>query len=181
LQQQGFVQRRGSGANGRTVLIVDDDAPAREALARWLCQAGWTVRPAATCADAMASAAVASLDVAIVEQRLADGSGLELFTRLRALSPDMFGVVLTRYPSIAAAVHAIRIGFRDYLPKPVDWAQLAALFEIAPPSTDVAGRPPEPEAPPSLARVEWEHIQSVLFSCGGNVSAAARQLGMHRR
>jgi len=36
-------------------------------------------------------------------------------------------------------------------------------------------------AAPSLARVEWEHIQRVLGDCGGNLSRAARQLGIHRR
>jgi two-component system response regulator RegA len=34
---------------------------------------------------------------------------------------------------------------------------------------------------PSLARVEWEHIQRVLADCGGNLSRAARLLGIHRR
>ena len=34
---------------------------------------------------------------------------------------------------------------------------------------------------PSLARVEWEHIQRVLADCDGNVSQAARLLGIHRR
>ncbi len=38
-----------------------------------------------------------------------------------------------------------------------------------------------PSAVPSLARVEWEHIQRVLTDCGGNVSQAAKLLGLHRR
>jgi two-component system, response regulator RegA len=37
-----------------------------------------------------------------------------------------------------------------------------------------------PTAQP-LARVEWEHIQRVLTDCDGNVSQAARLLGIHRR
>jgi two-component system response regulator RegA len=40
---------------------------------------------------------------------------------------------------------------------------------------------PPPAAAPSLARVEWEHIQRVLADCGGNVSQAAKLLGVHRR
>jgi two-component system response regulator RegA len=39
----------------------------------------------------------------------------------------------------------------------------------------------KPAAAPSLARVEWEHIQRVLSDCGGNISQAAKLLGMHRR
>ncbi len=47
---------------------------------------------------------------------------------------------------------------------------------------DLAVRPPDlPIDTPSLARVEWEHLQRVLTDCDGNISEAARQLGMHRK
>jgi two-component system response regulator RegA len=168
---------------GPTILIVDDDSAARDLLARWFQGAGWQVRLADTCAVALGIAAVATPEQGIVEQRLPDGSGIDLLPRLRALSPGMTGVVLTRYPSIAAAVRAIRIGFRDYLAKPVDWVHLAALFGISPPSAPLRAPANDTAAEEarSLARMEWEHIQSVLFNCGGNVSAAARLLRVHRR
>jgi len=38
-----------------------------------------------------------------------------------------------------------------------------------------------PTTVPSLARVEWEHIQRVLSDCSGNISQAAKLLGIHRR
>jgi two-component system, response regulator RegA len=41
--------------------------------------------------------------------------------------------------------------------------------------------PPDTAQAPSLARVEWEHIQRILADCDGNVSQAARMLGIHRR
>jgi two-component system response regulator RegA len=168
------------------VLVVDDDVASRDLLASWFRSAGWGVRVAGTCAEALGIAAVALPDRSIIEQRLSDGSGLELFPRLQALRPGLSGVVLTRYPSIAAAVHAIRIGFRDYLAKPADWVHMASLFGITPPESP---RRPSPandtlaDGPESytLARVEWEHIQAVLFSCCGNISEAARVLGVHRR
>jgi two-component system response regulator RegA len=174
-----------------TVLIVDDEAAPRENLATWFRGAGCHVRLAATCTEALSVAAVALPDRVLVEQRLTDGSGLELFPRLRALSPGLSGVVLTRYPSIAGAVHAIRIGFRDYLAKPADWVHLAALFGIAPPERVIGRASPANDTandatndgPESytLARAEWEHIQAVLFACCGNISEAARVLGVHRR
>jgi two-component system response regulator RegA len=86
--------------------------------------------------------------------------------------------VLTGYGSIATAVEAVRRGAIDYLNKPVDTEQILAVFDrehAAATATDVT------EAKPSLARVEWEHIQRVLSDCGGNISEAARQLGIHRR
>jgi two-component system response regulator RegA len=56
----------------------------------------------------------------------------------------------------------------------VDADQIAAAFDGAAP-------PPATAAVPTLARVEWEHIHRVLADCDGNVSQAARLLGLHRR
>ena len=128
-------------------------------------------------------------DFLVVEQRLADGLGYELLPRLRALNPNVVGVVLTRVPSIAAAVHAIRMGFRDYLVKPIAPARLGCIFGATVASDANAGNglaaakdtATLAEEAPSLARVEWEHIHSVLLDCRGNISEAARVLGLHRR
>jgi len=86
-------------------------------------------------------------------------------------------VVVTGYGSIATAVEAMRLGARDYLTKPCHADQILAAFEIEP-------EPPPSELTyqvPSLAKVEREHIERVLRECNGNVSKAARVLGMHRR
>ena len=122
----------------------------------------------------------------IVEQRLPDGSGFDLLPRIKALNPGVVGIVLTRTPAIAAAVHAIRSGFRDYLAKPIEARRLGAMLGIAgatqgatSAANDVLGFEEEDSA--SLARVEWEHIHAVLLDCGGNISEAARVLGLHRR
>jgi two-component system response regulator RegA len=165
----------------RGILIVDDDLCAREALAQWFRGVGWMVNTVERCAQALCVAGAGAPDHLIVEQRLCDGSGPDLFLRLRALNPELSGVVVTRYPSIAGAVQAIRMGFRDYLAKPIDWRRMSDLFEMK-----VVGASDLPandagEASPSLARVEWEHIHSVLLECRGNISAAARVLGLHRR
>jgi two-component system response regulator RegA len=97
-------------------------------------------------------------------------------------------LVLTGYGSIATAVEAVRRGAIDYLNKPVDTEQILAVFErenSAPAASSAPGAATSTSAvndgTPSLARVEWEHIQRVLNDCGGNISEAARQLGIHRR
>jgi two-component system response regulator RegA len=120
----------------------------------------------------------------IVEQRLPDGSGFDLLPRIRALNPSVVGVVLTRTPAIAAAVHAIRTGFRDYLAKPMEARRVGILLGLAAPGPGVSAANDvafEEEESASLARVEWEHIHAVLIDCGGNISEAARVLGLHRR
>jgi len=87
--------------------------------------------------------------------------------------------MLTGYGSIATAVEAMKCGADHYLSKPVDVEQILSAFEALR-DREVSGTQP-PMTVPTLARVEWEHIQRVLEDCGGNVSLSAKLLGMHRR
>jgi len=168
-----------------SILIVDDDACVRASLAQWFRDARWSVRTAERCAQAVAMAGLQAPNYLIVEQKLADGTGFDLLSKVRAVNSEVAAIVLTRYPSVAAAVHAIRMGFQDYLAKPIEPRRVAALFGAAPDlgrregaANDVFEADDEPA---SLARVEWEHIHTVLLDCGGNISEAARVLGLHRR
>lgn len=136
---------------------------------------GAEVRPAAGVTAALASAREDSPELALVDLRMEDGSGLDLVRELAALDATTRIVVLTGYGSIATAVEAVRRGAADYLTKPVDADAIVAALEGRSASlirTDVV---------PSLARVEWEHIQRVMHDCDGNISQAARLLGIHRR
>ena len=130
-------------------------------------------------------AGLAAPSYLIVEQRLPDGTGFDLLGKVRAVNPEVVAVVLTRYPSVAAAVHAIRMGFQDYLAKPIEARRIAALLGAVPALASSEGAANDvfdaDDEPASLARVEWEHIHTVLLDCGGNISEAARVLGLHRR
>ena len=108
-----------------------------------------------------------------------DGSGLELVRALRSLDENVEIVVLTGYGSIATAIEAIRLGATYYLHKPADADDILSAFARGA-APRLEGDEPE-HTTPSLARAEWEHINRVLVDCGGNVSAAARRLGLHRR
>jgi two-component system response regulator RegA len=94
-------------------------------------------------------------------------------------------LVLTGYGSIASAVDALRLGAHDYLSKPADADEIiAALQESGEGQRSrevLAGSESPTPASPTLARAEWEHIQRVLSDCGGNISGAARRLGITRR
>jgi two-component system response regulator RegA len=84
--------------------------------------------------------------------------------------------MMTGYASVATAVEAIKAGADDYLLKPVSAdAILRALTD----DPAVAGDETENMIP--LGRLEWEHIQQALRATDGNISAAARLLGVHRR
>lgn len=164
------------------VLLVDDDDVFRERLARALRERRFEVRTADGYDAALAAAQAESPEYAVVDLRMPGRSGLSLVRALHQMDPSTRIVVLTGYGSIATAVDAIRLGAVQYLPKPADADDLVAAFQrAAAPPLD----PPEIAqtefTAPSLARAEWEHINRVLTDCGGNISEAARRLGLHRR
>jgi len=161
--------------DGRTLLIVDDDEPFRTRLVRAFRDRGLDATGASDYGSAMASAREESPELAVIDLRLPGKSGLELIRDLRSLDGTTNILVLTGYGSIATAVESVRLGATGYLTKPVDADQILAAFDPAGPTAAT------PQTVPSLARVEWEHIQRVLADCDGNVSQAARLLGIHRR
>ena len=161
-----------------TGLLVDDDTLYLQTLQRSLQKRGLTASIATNVADALQIASAQQFDFALLDLRLGTQSGLELIDPLRRSQPQIRIVLLTGYASVATAVEAIKRGADNYLLKPttVDLIlrTLAALPNDAP--------PPEPQATMTpLSRLEWEHIHQALAETNGNVSAAARLLGMHRR
>ena len=165
------------------ILLVDDDATFRTRLSRAMASRGFETFEADRAETAVEVARQARPSRAIVDLKMPGKSGIELISELFALDSEMQIVVLTGYGSIATAVEAVRRGAIDYLSKPVDTEQILAAFDRdaggAESPNAVAAAASEP--PPSLARVEYEHIQRILADCGGNISEAARRLGIHRR
>jgi two-component system response regulator RegA len=157
-----------------SLLLVDDDEVFRERLARALRDRGYRVATAAGHDEALAVTASERFDFALVDLRMPGLSGLALIAPLRERMPEARLIVLTGYGSITSAVEALRAGAHDYLSKPVDADQIIAAL------TSDAARP-APEAPPTLARAEWEHIQRILADCNHNISESARRLGITRR
>ena len=161
---------------GKHLLIVDDDEPFRNRLARAMEERDFSVTTVASVAEGQSIARRDRPDYAVLDLRLSDGSGLEVVEDLRNFAPAARIIVLTGYGNIATAVAAVKAGAVDYLPKPADAdAVAAALLESK------NALPPPPENPMSADRVKWEHIQRVFEQCGRNVSETARRLRMHRR
>jgi two-component system response regulator RegA len=156
------------------MLIVDDDAAFRTRVVRAFRERGFDVAGAASFDEGMESARQDPPEFALVDLKLPDRSGLDIVKELKALDPNTVIVMLTGYGSIATAVESVRLGAATYLTKPVDADQILAAF-----SGDESADMTITSQP--LARVEWEHIQRVLADCGGNLSQAARVLGIHRR
>lgn len=162
------------------ILAVDDDNNFRERLVRAFAMRGLDAHGAHDAIEAVAKAKTLRPHRAVVDMRMPGKTGIELVKELTALDPNIQVVILTGYGSIASAVEAVRNGALDYLNKPVDTDQILAVFDRDDHEHAVAGKDAT-EQTPSLARVEWEHIQRILLDCGGNISQAARKLGIHRR
>jgi two-component system response regulator RegA len=166
-----------------SILLVDDDERLRTRMARAFEERGYEAQQAEGYDDAIAIAEHESTEYAVVDLRMPGKSGLELVRELHRIDPATRLVVLTGYGSIATALEAVRLGATHYLTKPADVDEVIASFDRG--DADAAAEAPaaEDETPqtPSLARVEWEHIQRVLTDCGGNITKAAEKLGIHRR
>lgn len=160
-------------------LVVDDDEVFRNRLCRALAQRNWEAEPVPDGENALNFARERSPDLVLVDLRMPGKGGLDVVQELRAIDSSMTIIVLTGYGSIPTAISAMKRGADHYLSKPADADQILAAYESL--RTAPKEAPDFPAIVPSLARVEWEHMQRVLSDCGGNLSQAARLLGIHRR
>ena len=162
---------------GAPLLLVDDNEIFCGVLGKALARRGYAVAVAHDPASAAGLAQRHLPDYAVVDLKMPGASGLTLIGQLKAINPAMRIVVLTGYASIATAVEAVKLGATHYLAKPADADAVVAALAAG--EGDAAA--PVPGGPPSVERLEWEHIQNVLAEHAGNISATARALNMHRR
>ena len=156
-------------------LLVDDDAVFSSVLAKVLVRRGNSAITAINGQQAVAQCTDAAIDRVVLDLKLERESGLSILQQLRAVKPDLEVVILTGYSSISTAVEAIKMGATNYLCKPAGADEIIAAFDDSEAVVEVQ------DSPPSVNRLEWEHIQRVLNENDGNISATARSLGMHRR
>lgn len=162
--------------SSKRFLVVEDDDTLRGRIAAALKRRGHEAEEASTHAEAVAAVSWAPTH-AILDLRLGEDDGLAVLADLREALPDLQAVILTGYGSIATAIDAVHLGAVSFLQKPATLDMILTAFERG--NQPLAAT--HDYTPPSLARAEWEHIQRVLSDCGGNVSEAARRLGLHRR
>jgi two-component system response regulator RegA len=165
--------------NRPRLLIVDDDDAFRESLELEFTDRGYAVSCARDQREALAMAAAQRPQFAIIDLRLGSERGLEVLRDLVERVPDVKAVVLTGYASIATAVEAMKLGAVHYLAKPVEPETLEEALHRLPDDGDVTVA--VSDQPPSLALHEREYIEYVLAATGGNISEAARRLGLHRQ
>ena len=159
-----------------SLLLVDDDDVFSQVLCRALEKRGFTVTVAHSVEQALPLARDNPPEYAVVDLKMDGASGLTLIHALHELDPATRIVMLTGYASIATAVEAVKLGATQYLSKPANADEIVAAF-----GHHASVDAPLNIQPPSVERLEWEHIQRVLQEHQGNISATARALNMHRR
>ncbi|MCL1077381.1 response regulator [Parashewanella spongiae] len=160
------------------LLIIEDDISLAQVLARRLAAQHYQIMMAHDKTQALLQARQWQPSHILLDMKLDEDNGLALIQPLKQLLPNCVIVLLTGFSSIATAVEAIRLGADNYLAKPADTQTLVQALSMTNANLEELV-PEEPIMTPK--RLEWEHIQQVLAANKGNVSATARQLGMHRR
>lgn len=170
------------GANdvgAESILLVDDTLILRDRLAMAMRQRGFRVQTAGNYEEAIEVFRHSPTDLAVLDLRMPGRSGLDLLRRLLQMHPQVRVIMLSGFGSIPASIDAVRAGAVNFLSKPADADDILAAFHRGDEPSVPTGEVSFPA--PSLARNEWEHIHRVLSDCGGNISEAARRLGIHRR
>ena len=160
----------------KSLLIVDDDGPFRDRLARSMEKKGFIVTQAEDVKSGVNKATEIKPAFAVIDLRLEDGNGLEVVKKIQESKRESRIVMLTGYGNIPTTVAAIKAGAIDYLAKPADAEDVETAL-LADPSK----KADPPENPMSADRAKWEHIHRVFELCNRNVSDTARRLKMHRR
>jgi two-component system response regulator RegA len=164
----------------KSILLVDDSFVLRDRLALAFEERGFRVAVAGSYDEAIAVFRQAPTDLAVLDLRMPGRPGMALIPELKKLHPDTKILVLSGFGSIATAIDAMRLGATNFLPKPADADDILNAFARV--GSEIEIPQVEEEIPvPTLAQAEWEHIHRVLADCGGNISEAARRLGIHRR
>ncbi|RJT41372.1 DNA-binding response regulator [Mesorhizobium waimense] len=161
----------------RALLIVEDDTAFANALRRSFERRDYDTHICQSVDGVLALVGRVAFRYAVVDLKLAGGSGLECVKALHEHDPEMRIVVLTGFASIATAVEAIKLGACQYLAKPANTDDIEAAFG----KVDGDASVPLTERHTSIKNLEWERIHETLVDTDFNISETARRLGMHRR
>lgn len=117
--------------NTYNVLLVEDEAVQREALAAHLNEKGYNVFPAGNAEQALTVISAKTVDVVITDFNLPDRDGQYVLDRTRDFNPTIPVIIITAYASVDGAVHAMQSGAYHYLTKPINTEELFVILKRA--------------------------------------------------
>ena len=161
------------------ILIVDDDNAVRLSLSLALKRAGFESVTAAAETEALAAVRDSKIRLAILDMNLTlsttGRNGVELLRKVRILRPDLPVIMITAWGTIPLAVETMNYGAVDFITKP--WSNTDLIAKVRKALND---RELE-ERSETLDEMEREAIKQALRRCDGNLTEAARQLGITRQ
>ncbi len=160
-----------------SLLIVDDDKTLCDALYESFNKRGHEVKLAHNATQAALLAEDFNPEWVLVDLNMPGSSGLELIPQLLKIDPETKIVVLTGYANISTAIEAIKLGAIHYLSKPVTIEEIIEAFY----KQDGDPKTPVNTETIKLTVAERDHILMIFKRNHRNISATARELGMHRR
>jgi DNA-binding NtrC family response regulator len=113
------------------VLLVEDEAPLRRSLTKFLERAGYAYDSCTTVHDALARAQNDAYDILIAEYRLPDANGTELLEQLKRMLPEVKSIIIAEYDHQVVADALDRVGVESYLKKPFDVVDLESALLLA--------------------------------------------------
>jgi two-component system response regulator RegA len=158
----------------KQLLIIEDDVMLRELLRESFRERDYVVHDCASLKE-WKQEDVFRPSHAIIDLKLQGESGLDALAYVKTQFPDCLIIILTGYGSIATAVQAVKLGAVNYISKPASIDEIEYAFYETP-SPDVLST-----ERPRLHEHEREYIEKVLQDVDGNISRAARVLGIHRQ
>src|SRR5580765_7974891 len=117
--------------NKKHLLIVEDEAPLREALAERLAEHGFEVRQADSGERAIEQLAEFAFDIVVTDLRLPGLDGTRVLEAALLRYPDIVGIIVTGYGTVKDAVDAIRRGAIDFVTKPFQFDELLHALNSA--------------------------------------------------
>ena len=159
----------------RSVMICEDDEVFRRRLARSLRDRGISVFESTSAEEGIEVAREFQPEATIIDIRMPGKGGLWGIEQLLKVNSEMKIVVLTGFGTITTAIDAVKLGAINYLTKPTTVEAIIHAFNPQEKTSAVEG------GIPSLDDVQKEYINRVVTEFSGNVSRAAKALGLHRR
>lgn len=162
----------------KQILYLEDDQALAFVTKRALEKRDFTVHHFLDIQSLISNYQQLSFDAVLLDLKIGNDSSLNLIQEIKRDYKAPV-VILTGYGTIRTAVQAMKLGAINFLTKPCGIDDILQAFEGD--SFKEVLSTPEHDTPLSLRKLEWEAIQKALDDNDGNVSAAARQLKMHRR
>lgn len=165
------------------ILIVDDDNGVRLSVSLALKRAGYEPLAVSNEADALTAVRDERVQLAILDMNLmlttTGRQGVDLLRKFRILRPDMPVIMITAWGTIPLAVETLNYGATDFVTKP--WSNADLLEKIKSALKKSEAHREMAERTETLDEMECQAIREALRRCDGNLSEAAKQLGITRQ